>query len=117
MLQFSQVPKIPVFRTLLILLLAVISVELAGMWREVNGLRREQVKNAAYTLRPEVLAKIRASKNGEVRIRTLSGQSEIAGEVTVSVESSQPLPVRIGDSLLDPIHVQATDPIPVQIER
>jgi hypothetical protein len=105
------------FQSILVLLLAVISIELAGMWHEVRGLRREQIKNAAYTLRPEVLAKIKAAKNGETRIRLLSGQVEIAGEVTVTTGLFQPLPVKVEDSLGDPIHIQASDPVPVQIER
>lgn len=98
-------------RVLVASVLVVVSVELCGIWSELKGIRQGQVKNAAYTLRPEQLSRFRSTANGRARLRILAGQS------TVSVEASEPLPVRVEDSMSDPIYAQAGDILPVEIER
>jgi hypothetical protein len=96
---------------LVALALVVISVELGGIWSELRGIRHEQVKNAAYTLRPEQLSRFRATARGQARLRALAGQS------AVTVDASEPIAVKIEDSMLDPIYVQADGAFPVEIER
>jgi hypothetical protein len=108
MLRLSQIPKIPIFRSLLILLLAVISIELAGMWHEVSGLRHEQVKNAVYSARPKLLESIKATKNVELRewrLRQL--------ESTVKIDDSFSLAVKVDE----PLAVTVDGTVPVEIER
>jgi hypothetical protein len=75
--------------------------ELGGIWLEVRGLRREQVKNAVYSLRPDVVERMRSGPNGELLLRQLSGRSTAL----------------IAGSELDPIYVRAEEPIPVEIQR
>lgn len=108
MLWSSQIPKIPIFRSLLILILAAISIELAGMWHEVSGLRREQVKNAAYSTHPRLLGNIKAIKNVELRewrLRQL--------ESTVKIDDSFSLAVKVDE----PLTVTVDGTVPVEIER
>jgi hypothetical protein len=101
----------PFLRVLVALVLLVISVELGGIWSELKGIRQEQVKNAAYTLRPEQLSRLPATAAGQQRLRALAGQS------AVTLDPSEPLSVKIDDSVLDPIYVQAGDALPVEIQR
>ena len=101
----------PLLRLLAGLVLVVISAELGGIWFELKGIRQEQIKNAAYTLRPEQLSRLRSTANGQARLRVLTGQSG------VTVDPSEPLSVKIDDSILDPIYVQASDALPVEIQR
>src|ERR1039458_10000430 len=96
----NRILGVPVFRPLVAVVLVVIAFELGGVWSELKGLRREQVKNAAYSMPPEQLTRLRASPSGQMRLRVLSGQS------TVTVEASEPIPVKVKDSNSDPIYIQ-----------
>ena len=48
---------------------------------------------------------------GPARLRALAGQN------AVTLDPSEPLPVKIDNSVLDPIYVQAGDALPVEIQR
>lgn len=90
------------------MILAVISIELGLIMTELMGVRREQVKNAAYTLTPEQLSRLRESPNSGQRIRALEGQVKVDGQV------------EIDDAL--PVHVSveewnAMDTVAVENER
>ncbi len=74
------------FRAVVVVAFAVIAVELGGIWAELRGVRREQVKNAVYSMRPDAIARIQASANAELRLRRLSGQSWVAADDTLPVE-------------------------------
>ena len=101
----------PVFRLVVSATLLAAVFELGGIWLEVRGLRREQVKNAVYSLRPEILERMRSGPSGELRLRLLSGRS------TALVEADSPLPVKIEDSELEPVRIRADEPLPVEIQR
>ena len=77
-------------RPFTVLVLALIAWELGDILAELRGLRREQVKNAAYALHPKTLDRLRSqssSASARNRLRILS--AEIAGienNVTVEIE-------------------------------
>jgi hypothetical protein len=75
-----------VFRALVIAVLLAIGYELGGIWLEVKGMRQEQVKNAVYSMRPDAIARIRNSANGEIRIRHLTGEVSIVADETLPVD-------------------------------
>lgn len=106
-----QLNRIPVFRVLVTLTLVAITFELGGMWSELKGLRHEQVKNAIYSTRPDIVARLRSTPRGELRLRQLSGQ------IAVVAGSDGPLSVKIEDTEFEPIYVQAAETIPVEIQR
>ncbi len=92
---------LPVFRLFISAALLVAVFELGGIWLEVGGLRREQVKNAVYLLRPDVAERMRGDPKREPLLRRLSGQS------TALITGSE----------LDPVYVRAEEPLPVEIQR
>jgi hypothetical protein len=93
---------------LIVLVLSLIACELGGIWSELKGIRREQVKNALYTLSPKQVERLRSGSNKEGvknRLRVLT--SEIGGITrTVDVDISQPVSVEIDNQ-----------PLSVEIER
>lgn len=104
------------FRCLVCVVLIAIMVELGGVWIELSGIRHEQVKNAVYALRPESLAEIKKTRNATDHLRAMAGQSSISGSVTIE-SGFGPIHVQIDDSVLDPIYIQASDSLPVEIQR
>jgi hypothetical protein len=107
----QSLSAVPFLRLLIAFVLVVISVELRDIRSELEAIRQEQVKNAAYTLQPDRLSRMRATAIGQARLRALEGQSVVAANPTT------PLSVKIEDSFMDPIHVQAAAPLPVEIRR
>jgi hypothetical protein len=104
----SRLSNMPVTRSLAVLALVVIAVEIGGVWSELRGLRREQVKNAAVSMAPDALARIKQDKNASDRLRVLNSES---------IGMIGPVDVHVDGSILDPIYVQAKDSVPVEIQR
>jgi hypothetical protein len=90
------------------LVLALIACELGGIWSELTGIRREQVKNALYALPPTQVERLQFGPNKERmknRLRLLT--SEITGITrSVDVDINQPVDVVI-----------ANEPLSVEIGR
>jgi hypothetical protein len=111
----NRLSTIPVFRSLVVIVLAVMAFETGGIWRELKGLRREQVKNAVWTLRPDQLARIRAGQNADVQLRSL--------EHMVQIQYDDPIQVRIEDSvpvsveIKEPVKIDDSLPVAVEIQR
>ena len=81
--------KFPFLRAVTAVALVAVTVELAGIWSELKGIRREQAKNVAYPPRPEQLSRLRSTATGQARLRVLARQS------AVTLDPSEPLPVKI----------------------
>lgn len=99
-------------RPLMVAAVMLIAFELGGIWLEVKGLRREQVKNAAYALHPRALARLRSNSGKEsVKYYLRSLESKIGGiDGTVNVD--------VEEFNAHPIQVEIEDqPVRVEIER
>lgn len=91
--------------------LIVIACEMGAVWSELRGIRQEQVKNAVYSMRPNMVQQLQASPDGKLRLRQLSSQSSVVGG------TGDVLSVKIEGTLLDPIYIQAGRPVPVLVGR
>lgn len=95
--RLSQAIQLGVF-----LLLLAVAIQLGGIWNELRHIRREQVKNAYYSLPKEAQAALTQSDYGDA-IREMEGEvavTEIAGTVDVDVKNDS-LDVDVQNPSLD----------------
>lgn len=105
--------RLSIFRSLISSVLLLIAFELGGIWHELIGIRQEQVKNAGFAMRPDVLAHLKKSPQGQARLRSLAGESAVSIDEWNATES---VDVRIADSDAE-VTVRADDALPVEIEH
>ena len=63
------------FNLTLILVLIVAAFELGGIWHELRGIREEQVRNAVYSLNPEIVERL--SKEPAVGINSVGYMAQV----------------------------------------
>jgi hypothetical protein len=106
----ASITAFPIVRISVVSLLALTSLELGGIWKELRGIRAEQVKSTAFALPDDQIARLRTSEAGRARLR------ELAAQTVVRLDTPEPIPVKAEQSRY-PVLIEAPTSFPTTKSR